>query len=74
MTRRAFSTTDLHQLQGQLLAWRRKQSGRARLPEGVWSAATDLARTQGPSLVARALRLDYYKLRQRLTRTSSVLT
>ena len=73
MTRRAFSTTDLHQLQGQLLAWRRKQSGRARLPEGVWSAATDLARTQGPSLVARALRLDYYKLRQRLTRTSSVL-
>jgi hypothetical protein len=66
MTRYAFSTTDLTQLQRQLSAWRQKQSGRTRLPEAVWSAAVDLARTQGPSLVARALRLDYYKQRQRL--------
>lgn len=64
-----FSTTDLKQLQGQLFTWRRKQSGRTRLPEGVWNAATELARNQGPSAVARTLRLDYYKLRQRLAQT-----
>lgn len=74
MTRHAFSTTDLNRLQRQLSAWRQKRTGRTRLPEAVWGAATDLARTQGPSLVARALRLDYYKLRQRLTGTSSFPT
>ncbi len=69
----AFSTTDLNQLQRQLSAWRRAQSGRPRLPEALWRAATNLARTQGPSRVARALRLDYSKLRRRVAATSSVL-
>jgi hypothetical protein len=73
MTRHAFSTTDLNRLQRQLSAWRREQSGRTRLPEALWCAATDLARTQGPSRVARVLRLDYYKLRKRLAATSSPL-
>jgi hypothetical protein len=71
MTRHAFSTTDLNRLERQLSAWRQKRTGRTRLPEAVWGAATELARTQGPSLVARALRLHYYKLRQRMTATSS---
>ena len=66
MTTETFSTTDLDRLQHQLDAWRRRQSGRARLPESVWSAAAELAGNQGPSPVARTLRLDYYKLRQRL--------
>jgi len=70
MKRPAFSTTDLPRLQHQLSAWRQKQRGRPRLPEAVWGAATDLARTQGASLVARSLGLDYYKLRQRLAGTS----
>ena len=71
MKRPAFSTTDLLRLQRQLSAWRRRQSGRPRLPEAVWSAATDIARTQGASLVCRTLGLAYAKLRQRLTETSS---
>jgi hypothetical protein len=73
MTQPAFSTTDLNQLRRQLSAWRRAQSGRPRLPEALWRAATDLARTQGPSRVARLLRLDYYKLRKRLSATTSPL-
>jgi hypothetical protein len=73
MTRHAFSTTDLNRLQHQLAAWRREQSRRTRLPETLWRAATDLARTQGPSRVARVLRLDYYKLQQRLAASSSPL-
>jgi len=74
MTQNAFSTTDLNRLQRQLSGWRRRQAGRARLPETVWKAATELARTQGPSLVARTLRLDYYKLREQLAGTSSLQT
>jgi hypothetical protein len=66
-----FSTTSLKRLQHQLLAWRRDRSGRPRLPEAVWRAATELARTAGPGRVARTLRLDYYKLRARLARTTS---
>lgn len=73
MTRHAFSTTDLNRLQRQLSGWRREQSGRTRLPEALWHAATDLARTQSPSRVARVLRLDYYKLRKRLAGTPSLL-
>ena len=64
-----FSTTDLNQLQRQLATWRGKQSGRARLPDAVWRAAAELARTRGPSTIARTLRLDYYKLRQRLAQS-----
>ena|ERR1019366_4516819 len=70
MTQNAFSTTDLNRLQRQLSGWRRRQAGRARLPETVWKAATELARTQSPSRVARTLQLDYYKLRERLAGTS----
>ena len=73
MTRHTYSTTDLNQLRRQLSAWRREQSRRTRLPEALWRAATDLARTQGPSRVARLLRLDYYKLRKRLAATTSLL-
>lgn len=62
----AFSKTDLEQLQRQLSDWRRQQTGIVRLPEAMWSAATKLARTHGAGLVARTLRLDYYKLRARV--------
>lgn len=57
-----FSTTNLTELQAQLTAWRRKQPGRPRLPEAVWMAAAELARSLGASHVSRALQLDYYKL------------
>ena len=69
MNAETFSTSDLHRLQQQLFAWRRNQTGPARLPERLWHAATELARSRGPSTVARTLRLDYYKLRARLTST-----
>lgn len=60
-----FSTSDLHHLQRQLGAWRQRRRGRARLPEALWQAASALARQHGVSWVARALRLDFHKLRRR---------
>jgi hypothetical protein len=66
MKREPFSKTDLKQIQRQLSAWRKKKTGRSRIPEDLWMAATELAKTQGTGLVARVLRLDYYKLRERV--------
>lgn len=60
-----FSHTDLTELRRQLIAWRERQCGRARLPEEVWIAAAALARKEGVSHVSRTLRLDYYRLRRR---------
>ncbi len=61
-THREFSTSDLAELQRQLSAWRRRQRGRAQLPEALWRAAATLTRSLGVSRVSRTLRLDYYKL------------
>ncbi len=74
MKRETFSETDLKQVQRQLSAWRKKKTGRSRLPDDLWVAATELAKTHGTGLVARILRLDYYKLRQRVSGTVSSLS
>jgi hypothetical protein len=70
-----FSHRDLNLLQQQLSAWRRRQVGRRRIPPEVWAAAAALARVHGAATVGRVLRLDFYKLRQRLrpTRAASPL-
>lgn len=68
-----FSTTEPNQLQRQLATWRRRQPGRAPLPEGLWRAAAQLARGQGASTVARTLHLDYYMLRERGGRDTAKL-
>lgn len=60
-----FSRTDLTELQRQLVAWRERQRGRARLPDALWNAAAALAPSEGVSQVARTLGLDFYKLRRR---------
>jgi len=62
-----FSRTDLKQLSQQLVAWRRDQRGRRRIPGEVWEAATELARVHGAGRVGRTLHLDYYQLRERLS-------
>ena len=44
--------------------WRRRRTGRERIPESLWSEAVELARRYGTWPAARALRLDYNKLKQ----------
>src|SRR5437867_1397130 len=44
--------------------WRRRRTGQERIPEGLWSEAVELARRYGTWPAARALRLDYNKLKQ----------
>lgn len=69
----AFTSNSLEELQQQIAEWRHQQTGgRRRLPEAFWEAASWVAKTHGAGLVGRALRIDYYKLRDRVSRLSSV--
>ncbi len=67
MNGNGFSATDLKTLQRQVAAWRRAQRGRPRLPNDLWDAAVSLAGLKGVSWVARALHLDYCRLKRRCT-------
>jgi len=47
--------------------WRRKHGGRgSRIPEELWSEAAKVARAQGVYATARALRLNYERLKDRV--------
>ena len=54
-------------LQRKLSQWRQQRRPRARIPEELWRGAAQLARTHGINRTARALRLDYYSLKERAT-------
>ena len=49
-----------------LNSWRQSRSHGQRIPEDLWNAATELARTQGLSPTCTALKLNYYDLQRRL--------
>ena len=55
----------LEEVKQQLQCWRKGKRKPMRLPEKLWTRAVKLSRTHGASQVARVLRLDYYKLKQR---------
>lgn len=47
--------------------WRRKHGGRgSRIPEPLWAQAVEVARTEGVYGTARALRLNYERLKERV--------
>ena len=52
--------------------WRKNRSGRGRIPKALWQAAVEAAEEHGPSKTAEVLRLDYYKLRERLGPSASI--
>src|SRR5215471_9297932 len=55
------------QLQLQLEKFRSTRPARTKLPESLWEAAVELARQHGIYAVAHPLRLDYTRLKQRLS-------
>ena len=46
--------------------WRKKGRARRRISDALWGAAVELCRDHSVSKVSRALRLDYYDLRNRV--------
>ena len=62
---------ELLELSHRLEQWRKDQPPRTRLPESMWAAAADMARRYGLHRVTKALRLDYTRLKKRMTETTS---
>ena len=60
------SRDTLSEAQSQFERWRRRRSRGTRIPAALWDAAAEAAREYGVSKVAGTLRLDYYKLKERL--------
>jgi hypothetical protein len=55
-----------------LTRWRSARPLGARMPEALWSRAVELASTHGVARVATTLRLDYTRLKRRVTAESEV--
>ena len=56
----------LERVQHRFTAWRNAKRKGERIPEQLWSSATELAREIGINRVANALHLDYRKLKHRV--------
>ena len=57
---------DLLQVSQQVEEWRSAHPPRSRLPETIWAAAAEMAQRHGLHRTAKALRLDYMRLKKRL--------
>ena len=57
-----------------LVKWRSTRPRSSRIPEDLWSRATELAERYGIAKVAVALKLDYTSLKRRLASTASAAT
>jgi len=57
---------DLSRLEARFRRWRQARNRGERIPESLWTAAATLARSEGVNPVARALVLDYYRLKERV--------
>jgi hypothetical protein len=56
--------TDLQELSRRFEDWRRTRRGKLPIPEPLWAAAAELARSHGVCRTAQVLRLEYKKLKQ----------
>ncbi len=63
---------DLQRLSGRVERWRERREGpRARVPEELWNAAVVVARVEGVHATAKALRFNYYSLKDRVEQAPS---
>jgi hypothetical protein len=54
--------SDLQELSARFEDWRRTRRGKLPIPEPLWAAAAELARSHGVCRTAQVLRLEYKKL------------
>lgn len=66
----ADGTGDLEQLKRRFEEFRSMQTSRGRLPDVLWKEAAEAARRCGLNPTAQALRLDYGRLKKRMTTTA----
>jgi hypothetical protein len=56
--------TDIRKTHRRFERWRNSHTGRLPIPEPLWAAAAELARRYGVFRIAKALHLDYGKLKE----------
>ena len=73
MKRASGATTEqLEALCGRVEHWRaHREGGRSMVPEELWNAAVEVARVEGVHATSKALRFNYYSLKDRLVRADS---
>jgi hypothetical protein len=59
-------SADVQKIYRHFLQWRRSHTGRLPIPEQLWAAAAELARKHGVFHIAKALHLEYGKLKERV--------
>jgi hypothetical protein len=59
-------TKELEDVRQRLSSWRKTRIKGEHIPEPLWKGAVEIARAQGVSRVASALRLEYYALKRRV--------
>jgi len=57
---------DVEELQTRFEQWRQNRQGRAPIPDELWAAAVEAARSNGVNRTAAALHLDGGKLKRRM--------
>ena len=65
---------DLLLVSRQVEEWRSAHPPRSRLPETIWAAAAEMAQRHGLHRTAKALRMDYMRLKKRLPVRAPPLT
>jgi hypothetical protein len=65
-TKRRELSPELARAQERFAAWRQTRAPKSRIPQGLWDLAVELAASEGLNRTARALKLDYYTLKDRV--------
>jgi hypothetical protein len=74
MPRSKKPTVSLEEVKARFEEWRRNRKGRAAIPDVLWAAAVEVARTEGVSRASTELRVEWNHLKRRMaaaSRTSS---
>src|ERR1017187_2089744 len=64
------TASDLEQLRSQLTEWRQTHRPPTPIPSEIWAGAVEIAQKLGVSPTARALRVGYVQLKQRMEGSS----
>jgi hypothetical protein len=68
-------SAQLKEVQRRVERWRERGGGKGtRMPEELWQAAAEVARVEGLYSTSRALRVEYRRLKQRVTSTAAIST
>jgi hypothetical protein len=65
-TKRRELSAELARAQERFAAWRKSRAPKSRIPQELWDVAVELAASEGLNRTARALKLDYYALKDRV--------